>query len=130
MPIDLSIDTHRRRVRFVIRDRVETDEIVSAVDQIALDPAFGPDFAILSDHRDVIEPLTPEQARTMVQRLEHHGEIMRGRHWVAIVDSPASYGMMRLMSARVEGLAIRVDIVESPEEADRALDRGAPRIDD
>lgn len=129
MPIDISIEKDRRRVRFVIRGQVETDEIVSTVDGLVLDPAFGPDFAILSDHRDVIEPLTPEQARTMVERLEHHGEIMRGRHWVAIVDSPASYGMMRLMSARLEGLAIRVDIVESPEEADRLLDRGAARTD-
>jgi hypothetical protein len=129
MPIDVSIDTHRRRAQIVIRDRVEIEEIISTVDQIALDPAFGPDFAILSDHRDVIEPLTPEQARTMVQRLEHHGEIMRGRQWVAIVDSPASYGMMRLMSARVDGLAIRIDIVDSPEEADRLLDHGAPRIE-
>jgi len=125
MPIEISIEKDRRRARFVIRDRFETDEIVSTVDRIALDPDFGPDFAILSDHRNLVEPLTPEQARVMIERIEHHGETMRGRHWVAIVDSPASYGMMRLMSARLESLAIRVDIAESPEEADRLLARGA-----
>ena len=130
MPIDISIEKDRQRVRFVIRGRFETDEIVLAVDRIALDPDFGPDFAVLSDHREVTEPLTPEQARKMVERLEQHGEIMSGRHWVAIVDSPASYGMMRLMSARLQGLAIRVDVVESPDEADRLLDRGSARIDD
>jgi len=129
MPIKLTIEANLRRARFVIRGGVETDEILSSVDQLALDPAFGPDFAIVSDHRDVIEPLTPEQARKMVERLEHHREIMRGRRWVAIVDSPASYGMMRLMSARLESLAISVDIVESPEEADRLLDRAAKGTD-
>ena len=130
MPIELSIETDRRRARLVIRGRFETDEVISTVDRLALDPEFGPDFAILSDHRDVIEPLTPEQARKLVERFEHHGEIMRDRHWVAIVDSPASYGMMRLMSARLESLGIRVDIVESSKEADTRLDRGACGSDD
>ncbi len=129
MPIELSIEADRRRARLVIHGRVETDEILSAVDQVALDPEFGADFAILSDHRDVVEPLTPEQARKLIERLEHHGETMRGRHWVAIVDSPASYGMMRLMSARLESLGIRVDIVESSEEADTLLGRVASGSD-
>lgn len=79
-------------------------------------------YDVMSDQRDVVEPATPEQIRTLVAELMRLGG-MDGMRAAMIVGTDASYGMMRMMAAHTEALGIRVGIFREPAEARSFLER-------
>lgn len=79
-------------------------------------------YDVLSDQRDVVEPATPDQIRSLVGELFRLGGV-DGMRAAMIVGTDASYGMMRMMSAHTEALGIKVGIFREPAEARKFLER-------
>lgn len=79
-------------------------------------------YDVISDHREVAEPATPDQIRTLVAELMRLGGV-DGMRAATIVGTDASYGMMRMMSAHTEALGIEVGIFREPAEARKFLER-------
>lgn len=111
------MDASRRLVLLDISGTLTLDEILDAIRRSVADPAYQPGFGVLSDHTAVEEPLTPSQAREMAARLEEVAGSVGGSRWAVVTAMPASYGMIRMVSALVEPAGIDVRVFTSHEEA-------------
>lgn len=121
MPIESYVDEGRRRIVATVSGSFTLAEILDAIDRSVRDPRFRPGFAVLSDHRTVEEPLTPEQAGRMVDHLESLAELMAGSRWAVVTSKAASYGMLRMVSALVKHIPMEVQVFSSLEEAEAWL---------
>jgi hypothetical protein len=101
---------------------MDTDEMLAAVNSCFELRRPGVVYDVLSDQRDMVEPATPDQIRTLVGELFRLGGV-DGMRAAMIVGTDASYGMMRMMSAHTEALGIRVGIFREPAEARKFLER-------
>jgi len=117
VPITTVVDPKKRLVRFTIRGVMDSDEMLASVDKALaqLDDKGG--YDILSDHRLVDKPATPEQVKLLMAHLAVNGQRLRGARCAVIVGNEASYGMMRMMSVRAEQLGIDVGVFRELEAA-------------
>ena len=121
MPISQSVD-HVNRIRsFTLSGELTTADMVETTGLAAteLDPTVP--YAVMTDHRLLSSPIMPEQARAFAAWLSSPVSPFRGTHWVAIVNQPASYGMLRMLAVYIEQAGIKIEIVASPEAALRWL---------
>lgn len=121
MPIESHIDEERRCVVAKISGDFTLDEIVETIDRSVRDPRFRPGFAVLSDHTAVGEPLTPVQARRMVDHLESLANVMRGSRWAVVTTKAASFGMLRMVSALAERIPMEIRVFSSHQDAEAWL---------
>ena len=108
VPISVALDHAARRVQFTIDGPLDTAEMFSA-----LDDAFGQmdgkgGYDVLSDHRELSAPATPEQIKQLMSRLRTGAQVFAGRKVAIVVVTEASYGMIRLLSAHAEQIGIDV----------------------
>ena len=121
MPIESHIDEERRCVVARVYGDFTFDDILEAIDHSVRDPRFRPGFAVLSDHTEVGEPLTPSQARRMVDHLESLADLMAGSRWAVVTSKAASFGMLRMVSVLAERVPMDVQVFSSHEEAEAWL---------
>lgn len=122
MPIESHVDHEARLLSFRVTGTLDTDEMLAAVVGCFAQRKPGVMYDVLSDHRDVVEPATPDQIRTLVAELMRLGGL-NGMRAAMIVGTDASYGMMRMMSAHTEALGMHVGIFREPAEARAFLER-------
>ncbi|MCA9506048.1 MAG: hypothetical protein KC616_23360 [Myxococcales bacterium] len=122
MPIHMHLDEERRRVLFRLEGDFTLDEIFEVIDRAVLDPRFQPGFSVLTDHLAVGEPLTPPQARRMVDHLIGLESRLGGSRWAVVTKRPASFGMMRMVGALASRVPVEVQIFGSLSEAEAWLD--------
>lgn len=101
---------------------MDTNEMIAAVNSCFALRKPGVIYDVMSDQRDLVEPATPDQIRTLVAELMRLGDV-EGMRAAMVVRTDASYGMMRMMSAHMEALGIEVGIFREPAEARKFLER-------
>jgi SAM-dependent methyltransferase len=124
LPVEHWVERDRRRVRAVVFGPLSIVEIVHAIDASVADPDFEPGFDVLSDHREVRQPITTAQLEAMVGHLGTLSEKLSGARWAVVTGSPASYGMMRMLAVFAERVGITVRAVHSLDEAEQWLASG------
>lgn len=122
MPIESHVDHEARLVSFRVTGKLDTDEMLAVVNACFAQREPGAVYDVLSDHRAVVEPATPDQIRALVAELMRLGGV-DGMRAAMIVGTDASYGMMRMMAAHTEALGIEVGIFREPAEARKFLGR-------
>lgn len=122
LPIESSVDHDARLVTFRVSGKLDTKEMLSAVNACFAQRKSGVVYDVLSDHRGIEEPATPDQIKTLIAELMKIGET-EGMRAAILVGTDASYGMMRMMSAHAEALGIHVGIFREPGEAMKFLSR-------
>ena len=63
-------------------------------------------------------PVTPSQAKQMVEHLVNLADVFAGTRWAVVTSQPASYGMMRMVSVHAERVPMDVRIFSSLEAAE------------
>lgn len=121
MPIESHVDEKRRCIVAKVYGNFTTAEIFAVIDRSVWDPKFRPGFSILSDHTEVGEPITPNQARQMVGHLVSYADSFAGARWAVVTSKLASYGMVRMLSILAERVPMDVEVFYSHEEAEAWL---------
>ena len=117
MPIRAWVDAQDKLARFEIEGAWTTAEMIEAVNLVLDAIGARKGFDLLSDHRKIGEPATPEQVRTLVGHLTREGSALVGRRAAVVVATEASYGMMRMLGAHAERIGIEVGVFSSMTEA-------------
>lgn len=121
MPITVQVRADEKLVRFEIVGDFTLAEIFDAIDGALEDAAFEPGFNVLTDHRRVGEPLTTFQAEQTVAHLDSLRDRIGGARWAAVVKTPASRGMLRMVATLAERVPVEVRLFESIREAEAWL---------
>ena len=125
VPLTVEIDHALHLLKFRLEGEwhpeVAFPQIANAFAQIEA----GARYDILSDHRGVSQPATPEQVKGIFEVLKKHGHAFAGQRAAIVVGSIASYDMMRMLSAHSDQIGLDVQVFWSPEEAMQFL-RPAP----
>ena len=129
MPTHIAVDHERRIASVEVTGHLEIAEMLGTVDEVARQIAGNPGYSVLSDHRALETPLTPEQATQLLAHLSVSGGALIGAKWAIVVSKPASYGMMRLLSARAEELPMSVQAFWDRDEATAWLTGGPSTLD-
>ncbi len=122
MPIHYSIDPERRLVLATVRGDFTLDEIVASIDNAVQDSAFEPGFNVLSDHREVGNPITPTQLMQTVEHIGRDQSPLAGARWAVVTTKPASWGMMRAFAVWAESIPLTIQVFRSMEEAEAWLE--------
>ena len=101
---------------FVLTGTMDTKEMLAALATAFAQRKAGVVYNVLSDNRNLDEPATPDQVKTLVAELTRLGTV-QGMRAAMVVGTDASYGMMRMMSAYTEPLGIHVGIFRDTESA-------------
>lgn len=115
------MDTARKRIVAKVSGAFTFPEILKAIDGSVHDPAFQRGFDVFSDHTEVEAPITPPDARAMVNHLENLSDFLAGARWAVVTATPASYGMLRMVSVLAERVPMDVQVFESLEAAEAWL---------
>jgi hypothetical protein len=117
LPISYAVDNVNRILSFTLSGELTTAEMVEMTGRAAsdLDPASS--YDVMPDHRGLLSPITPDQARAFAAWPSSPVSPFRGTHWVAIVTQPASYGMLLMLAVYIQEAGIIMEIVQSPEAA-------------
>ena len=126
MPINAWVDEDDKLARFEIVGEWTTEEMIESVSGILAAIGARTGFDLLSDHRLIAEPATPEQIRALVGHLTRRGSALAGRRAAVVVGSEASYGMMRMLGAYTERIGIEVGIFTTLPDALTWLQRSGP----
>ena len=118
MPITYHVDRDARLIRATVWGDVTLEEMLDCVTSAAAETG-GPGYAILSDHREVGEPITRTQVERLVEQLEALRASFAGARWAVIVSKPASFGMMRMLSVLAEGIPMTVRVFVDAGRAER-----------
>jgi hypothetical protein len=121
MPIKYWIEKDHHRVRAVVSGDITIDDVYRAIQGSTEDADFEPGFDVLSDHTDVGQPLTIQQAKQMSSYLESLSGVMAHSRWAVITNQPASFGMMRMLSVFLEQVPMVLKVFGTLEEAERWL---------
>jgi hypothetical protein len=121
MPVDFKIDTERRLIVATVFDEISDTDIIEALHSSVSDPGFEPGFNVLSDHTRITRPITTEQVKLMVGHMESLSDHLAGARWAIVTNSPASYGMMRMLSVFAERVPIELQVFRDADEANRWL---------
>ena len=121
MPIEYWIEKDRRRIRAVVSGDVKTEEILQTLKGSTEHSDFQPGFDILSDHTDVGEPLSTQQARLMSAYLMGIRKMMAHSRWAVVTRKPASFGMMRMLAVFLEEVPMTLRVFGTLVEAEEWL---------
>ena len=121
MPVDFKIDTERRLIVATVFDEISDTDIIEALNASVSDPDFEPGFNVLSDHTRITRPITTEQVKLMVGHMESLSDHLAGARWAIVTNSPASYGMMRMLSVFAERVPIELQVFRDADEANKWL---------
>jgi hypothetical protein len=121
MPVDFKIDTERRLIVATVFDEISDTDIIETLNSSISDPDFEPGFNVLSDHTQVTRAITTEQVKLMVDHMESLSDRLAGARWAIVTNSPASYGMMRMLSVYAERVPMELQIFRDADEANRWL---------
>jgi hypothetical protein len=117
MMIETLVDQNARLIRFTVSGTVETTEMLAALDDALRQLEPGRPYDVLSDHRELVRAVTPEQIRALMGALSVGGQAIQGGRCGVVVSTDASYGMMRLMAVHAEAVGIKVGVFRKLEEA-------------
>jgi hypothetical protein len=109
MPITYTIDPLRQRVDAVAAGKVSIQEAIGMFDALVHAPDLRPGFVILSDHRRLDRPFSPEEVHRLTDWMEEHASALYPTRWAAVVSRPTSFGLMRMLSARAK-LTAGIDV--------------------
>jgi hypothetical protein len=127
MPIHYTIDPLRQRVDVVLDGTVSIQEAIDAFETLVHSPELRPGFVILSDHRRLDRPFSPEEVHRLTDWMESHASTLHPTRWAAVVSRPTSFGLMRMLSARAKLTAgIEVDVFLDLHTADAWLSAPHP----
>lgn len=117
MPSTEAIDHDLRVVRITITGGLTAAEMIESADRVAalIGPRVG--YSVVSDHRGVTTPATPQQLEVLVDHLSRRVPAVHRQKWAIVTASPASFGMMRMFSVLAERIPIRVAVFLDPIEA-------------
>jgi hypothetical protein len=121
MPIEQWLDAECHRVVVKVSGKVTLDEIVAAIDASVKDPRFTSGFDVYSDHLEVEEPISTEQARALTAHLQSLRPHVAGARWAVVTRARASYGMIRMISAYAQQVPMDVRPFETHAEAEAWL---------
>jgi hypothetical protein len=117
MPIQFTLDEPQRLLRFELTGEWDTAEMLAVTHEAYAAAAQHHGFDILSDNRGNATVATPEQVRKLAELMVREGASFAGRRAAIVVDSAASYGMIRMLAARAAPLGLEVCPFFSMEEA-------------
>jgi hypothetical protein len=121
MPVDFKIDAARRLIVATVFDEISDTEIIEALTSSLNDPDFERGFNVLSDHTRITQAITTEQVKLLVNHMESLSDHLAGARWAIVTNSPASYGMMRMLSVFAERVPIELRVFRDADEANRWL---------
>lgn len=121
LPITFSVLPARRLVQTRVVGDFDAAEIFQTISGVTSHPDYEPGFDILSDHREIGEPITPGQLKDLTGLLRQLADRFAGGHMAVVTTKPASYGMMRALSMQsIEG-SLQVEVFKTMEEAEEYL---------
>lgn len=110
----------------VIEGSMTSLEMTSTMREIATTPELPDGFTALSDHSRVERSISPSQIVELVAMMERYAPRFTGSRWAIVSTRPASYGMMRVLAARVPlAVSMQVKIFFDVRRATRWLDGDA-----
>jgi hypothetical protein len=121
MPITASLDTIDHILRIEIIGTVTMQAMISAVDRSLETLEEDATCSILSDHRRIGAPATVEQVEAFVEHLRRHAAAAHGRRWAIVTTSPASFGMMRMLSVLAKRIPMTVEVFQDMAAAEHWL---------
>jgi hypothetical protein len=121
VPLTVEIDHAQRLLTFRLEGEWQTEVAFPQIAAAFAQLKPGDRYDILSDHRGVSQPATPEEVKGIFELLKKNGQAFMGQRAAIVVSSPASYGMMRMLSAHSDQIGFDVQVFWSPEEAIRFL---------
>lgn len=125
MPITYRIDHAGARVHAAVTGTIEMADIHEILMACLQDPDLPESFTVLSDHRRIERPLTPQQMDGMLTELDRAPDRFRRVRWAIVAGTSGSYAMMRVLSATAElRVGMRVRVFLDMEEAVEWLDAG------
>ena len=123
MPIKTDVDHSERLISFELSGMLITGEMVAAVGEAFRLAGDAPGYDILSDNRGLEAPAKPRQIQALLDIMTTRETQFKGSRAAVVVGQAASYGMMRMLSARVDALGIDVGVFWNMEDAKRFLER-------
>lgn len=121
MRINCTIDEMLQRVVMKLPESFTITDITNAIDESIRNPAFRPNFDILSDHSDVVEPISVQVAKQMISHLEGLSQIFAGTRWAVVAPNAGSFGTLRMVAAHAERVPMEVQVFRLYEEAEAWL---------
>jgi hypothetical protein len=106
MPATHVVDRDAGIVHLTLRGVLTLAEMVATVQAVMDDLEPGRRYDVLSDHRALEEPATRDQLLQLTEFLGSRGTPFHGRRWAVIVGSPASFGVIRMLSVHLESAPI------------------------
>ena len=121
MPIHSKIDAERRLIVATVFDEISDTDIIEALNASISDPDFERGFNVLSDHTRIARVITTEQVNLMVDHMESLSDHLAGARWAIVTNSPASYGMMRMLSVFAKRVPLELQVFRDADEANKWL---------
>jgi hypothetical protein len=126
LPISHQVDPQRRRVYSTVEGRVQLSEMIAMTEAVVADPDFRPGFSILSDHRRIEMPATPQQMQGLLEQLHKLSSRLGAGRWAVVTLKAASYGMMQMLRTLVPyRTGMEMEVFTTLEDAERWLDSAA-----
>ncbi len=121
MPLESHIDAERQRVGLKIVGDCTIDEVLKTINLWITAPRIERGFSVLSDHTLVGKSITTEHTKQLIEYFQDLSRFLAGARWAAVTSKPASYGMIRMISAFAESVPMEVEVFQTFEEADAWL---------
>lgn len=120
MSASYRIDPHARLVVIDWRDTSATfPEVRDTLERLLRDPAFGADFGIISDRRQI--PAEPDQStiRQFLNFLGRHAERLGAVRWATVSpsDQPVVFGMGRMAEGLADSYGVSYRVFTDYDEA-------------
>lgn len=109
MPISFTLNPEKRRVNFEVTGTFTLHDIIETIRSVLALPEFGPEFQVLSDHRGVERPATPQDVEDMLAFMRASRERFAGMRWAVVTHRPGSYVIMGLLSTLAD-LHVQMDV--------------------
>ncbi len=120
MNFDYRIESDRKMTIVMPTGIPDFPSSIDAIRAVASDPAFGPDFGVLCDFREVhYTPSTSEL--TDVGRFLAMPGIFKGRKIAMVVSSNSHLALARLLIAVANAWGVHVSVFKSIDEAETWL---------
>ena len=113
-----------RRLWIEFSGTLSDDEIRTFVSTVLGDPQFEPGLDVLSDHTRLAEAITMEQFYLLLSLFQARPQRLRGVRMAIVTRRDASFGMMRMLSAKVESIPMTVEVFRDLAAAEVWLQSG------
>jgi hypothetical protein len=104
MPVKVSIDRGKGLITRTVRDEVTIEEIVKSLEETLDDPRFRPGMKSLTDLRQLSHRWTSDDVTRIVQLVVDNQARLAGGRAAVVVSRTVSYGMIRMLQSRVDGV--------------------------